>query len=199
MAEQAVIRHARREDIPGILTLIHELAAYEHESASVLATPSSLSKTIAFAPSPLISPSNTTPSTGDSISPTRPARCLLLFPPSSPSSSSSSSSPQTPEPIGMALYFYNYSTWRASAGIYLEDLYVRDSERGKGYGSRLLSILAKEVVDMEGGRLEWSVLKWNEPSIKFYEGKSVGAKAMDGWQTMRVDGEALVKLAGRAE
>ncbi|KAF7908805.1 hypothetical protein BELL_0114g00250 [Botrytis elliptica] len=194
MAEEAIIRHARREDIPGILTLIHELAAYEHESASVLATPSSLSKTIAFAPSPLVSPANTTPSTGDAISPTRPARCLLVFPPSSPSSAS-----QPPEPIGMALYFYNYSTWRASAGIYLEDLYVRESERGKGYGSRLLSILAKEVVDMEGGRLEWSVLKWNEPSIKFYEGKSVGAKAMDGWQTMRVDGEALMKLAEKAK
>ncbi|KAF7947462.1 hypothetical protein EAE96_008549 [Botrytis aclada] len=196
MAEEAIIRHARREDIPGILTLIHELAAYEHESASVLATPSSLSKTIAFAPSPLVSPASTTPSTGDSISPTRPARCLLLFPPSS--SSTSSSSAQPPEPIGMALYFYNYSTWRASAGIYLEDLYVRESARGKGYGSRLLSVLAKEVVDMEGGRLEWSVLKWNEPSIKFYEGKSVGAKAMDGWQTMRVDGAALVKLAEKA-
>ncbi|THV44157.1 hypothetical protein BGAL_0716g00070 [Botrytis galanthina] len=194
MAEEAIIRHARREDIPGILTLIHELAAYEHESASVLATPSSLSKTIAFAPSPLVSPANTTPSTGDSITPTRPARCLLVFPPSSPSSSA-----QPPEPIGMALYFYNYSTWRASAGIYLEDLYVRESARGKGYGSRLLSILAKEVVDMEGGRLEWSVLKWNEPSIKFYEGKSVGAKAMDGWQTMRVDGEALMKLAEKAK
>ncbi|TGO63107.1 hypothetical protein BCON_0015g00360 [Botryotinia convoluta] len=193
MAEEAIIRHARREDIPGILTLIHELAAYEHESASVLATPSSLSKTIAFAPSPLVSPANTTPSTGDSISPTRPARCLLVFPPSSTSSSS-----EPPEPIGMALYFYNYSTWRASAGIYLEDLYVRENARGKGYGSRLLSILAKEVRDMEGGRLEWSVLKWNEPSIKFYEGKSVGAKAMDGWQTMRVDGEALVRLAEKA-
>lgn len=99
----------------------------------------------------------------------------------------------------MALYFYNYSTWRASAGIYLEDLYVRESERGKGYGGKLLSILAKEVVEMEGARLEWSVLKWNEPSIKFYEGPSVGAKAMDGWQTMRVDGEALVKLAKKAE
>ncbi|TGO08761.1 hypothetical protein BTUL_0193g00130 [Botrytis tulipae] len=194
MAEEAIIRHARREDVPGILTLIHELAAYEHESASVLATPSSLSKSIAFALSPLVSPANTTPSTGDAISPTRPARCLLVFPPSSSPSSSS----QPPEPIGMALYFYNYSTWRASAGIYLEDLYVRESARGKGYGSRLLSILAKEVVDMEGGRLEWSVLKWNEPSIKFYEGKSVGAKAMDGWQTMRVDGEALMKLAEKA-
>lgn len=96
----------------------------------------------------------------------------------------------------MALYFYNYSTWRAKPGIYLEDLFVRESERGSGYGQRLLGMLAKEVVEMDGGRLEWSVLKWNEPSIKFYE--RIGAKAMSEWQVMRVDGEGLVKLAERA-
>ncbi|EDN92334.1 hypothetical protein SS1G_08197 [Sclerotinia sclerotiorum 1980 UF-70] len=102
MASEVTVRYACREDIPGILKLIHELADYEHESASVLATPESLAKTIAFAPSGLVSPSNTTPSTGDSISPTRPARCLLLFPPSTESSNDS-------EPAGMALYFYNYN------------------------------------------------------------------------------------------
>lgn len=93
----------------------------------------------------------------------------------------------------MALYFYNYSTWRAKAGVYLEDLYVRQSERKKGYGSLLLKALAREVVAMEGGRLDWVVLKWNEPSIRFYE--SIGAKRMDDWVGMRVDREALVKLA----
>jgi len=96
----------------------------------------------------------------------------------------------------MALYFYNYSTWRAKPGIYLEDLFVREKERGKGYGWRLLGELAKEVVAMDGGRLEWSVLTWNTPSIKFYE--RIGAKAMSGWQTMRVDGQALVELAKNA-
>jgi GNAT superfamily N-acetyltransferase len=96
----------------------------------------------------------------------------------------------------MALYFYNYSTWRARPGIYLEDLYVRETERGKGYGQRLLGELAKEVVGMQGGRLEWSVLKWNTPSIEFYE--RIGAKAMTEWQTMRVDGEGLNALAKRA-
>jgi ribosomal protein S18 acetylase RimI-like enzyme len=70
---------------------------------------------------------------------------------------------------------------------------VRECERRKGYGYRLLRELAKEVVAMRGGRLEWSVLKWNEPSIKFYE--HIGAKAMNEWVTMRVDGEALVALA----
>jgi len=94
---------------------------------------------------------------------------------------------------GIALYFYNYSTWRARSGIYLEDLYVKQSERGKGYGTRLLVALAQEVVNMQGGRLEWSVLKWNTPSIKFYE--SIGAKMMNEWVGMRVDGEGLAKLA----
>ena len=97
----------------------------------------------------------------------------------------------------MALYFYNYSTWRAKPGIYLEDLYVRAGERGKGYGGRLLSELAKEVVQMGGGRLEWSVLKWNTPSIEFYE--AIGAMKMDEWVGMRVDGEGLKKLARKAE
>jgi GNAT superfamily N-acetyltransferase len=93
----------------------------------------------------------------------------------------------------MALYFYNYSTWRSVPGIYLEDLYVMPSERGKGYGKVLLVALAKEVRAMGGARLDWSVLKWNEPSIKFYE--SIGAKAQDEWVGMRVDREGLVKLA----
>jgi len=92
------------------------------------------------------------------------------------------------------LYFYNYSTWRARPGIFLEDLFVSQTERGNGYGKRLLVALAKEVVAMGGGRLEWSVLKWNEPSIKFYE--SIGAAAMNEWVGMRVDGEGLTRLAG---
>ncbi|KAK1483865.1 acetyltransferase [Colletotrichum tamarilloi] len=177
----ASVRHARREDIPTILSLIKELADYEHELDSVLATEETLGATVAFAPS---SPQETTYTPGkpqtEPTSPSKPARCLLLF-------------NEAGEGVGMALYFYNYSTWRAKPGVYLEDLYVRLSERKKGYGKRLLVELAKEVVAMEGGRLEWSVLKWNEPSIKFYE--SIGAKAMNDWVGMRVDGDALPKLA----
>lgn len=93
----------------------------------------------------------------------------------------------------MALYFYNYSTWRSKPGIYLEDLFVQPSERGKGYGKRLLVELAKQVVAMGGGRLDWVVLKWNEPSIRVYE--SIGAKAQDEWVGMRVEGASLEKLA----
>lgn len=160
-----------------ILQLIQELADYEKESDAVEATHESLLNTLAFAPS---SPG----ATEEPLSSTRPARALVLF---------------TPEgkPAGLALYFYNYSTWRSRPGIYLEDLYVRETERGHGYGQKLLGRLAKEVLEMGGGRLEWSVLKWNTPSIGFYE--SLGAKVMTEWHTMRVDGEGLKGLAERAE
>lgn len=73
---------------------------------------------------------------------------------------------------------------------------MREVERGHGYGVRLLGELAKEVLQINGGRLEWSVLKWNTPSIEFYE--KIGAKAMTEWQTMRVDGQGLEELAKRA-
>lgn len=96
----------------------------------------------------------------------------------------------------MALFFYNYSTWRSAPGIYLEDLYVQPSARGRGYGFKLLRYLANEVVKMGGRRLEWSVLTWNEPSINFY--KQVGATAMEEWLKMMVEGEALNKLAEQA-
>lgn len=173
----ATIRHARREDAPVILQLIQELADYEREPDAVKATVQTLKDTIAFAPSD--APDTHIPVT-EPTSPTRPARCLLLISPEGVA-------------VGMALYFYNYSTWRSRAGIYLEDLYVRPTERGMGYGKKLLSALAKQVVDMGGFRLEWVVLKWNEPSINFY--KSLGAQAMDDWVGMRVDGESLAKLA----
>ncbi len=75
---------------------------------------------------------------------------------------------------------------------------MRESERGKGYGKRLLGELAKEVVEMKGGRLEWCVLKWNKPSIDFYESKTIGATPLTEWQTMRVDGEGMVELAKKA-
>jgi GNAT superfamily N-acetyltransferase len=93
----------------------------------------------------------------------------------------------------MALYFYNYSTWRGAPGIYLEDLFVKPDYRHRGYGKALIRALAKEVVDMNGGRLEWACLKWNEPSLKFYE--SLGAKQMNEWVGLRVDGDELLKLA----
>jgi len=96
-------------------------------------------------------------------------------------------------PAGFALWFYNYSTFRGRAGIYLEDLFVRPALRGKGIGKALLAHLAKRAVAEDCSRVEWSVLDWNEPSIAFY--KSLGAKAMDEWTTFRLSDDALKRLA----
>lgn len=97
------------------------------------------------------------------------------------------------EPAGFALWFYNYSTFLARHGIYLEDLFVKPDYRGKGIGKRLLVNLAARAVREGCGRLEWAVLNWNEPSIRFYE--SLGARPMDDWTVYRLTGEALTKLA----
>ena len=95
--------------------------------------------------------------------------------------------------VGFAVYFFSYSTWLGKYGIYLEDLYVSLEERGKGAGKALLKELAKIAVSKNCGRLEWCVLDWNEPSIKFYE--AMGAKPKDGWTVYRLDGEALNSFA----
>jgi GNAT superfamily N-acetyltransferase len=100
------------------------------------------------------------------------------------------------EPVGFALWFYNFSTFRGRHGIYLEDLFVRDAMRGRGIGKALLSRLARRCLDEGLTRLEWWVLDWNEPSIAFY--RSIGAQAMDEWTVQRVAGEALVQLAENA-
>lgn len=97
------------------------------------------------------------------------------------------------KPAGMALFFHNYSTFLAKPGIYLEDLFVSTDFRGKGIGGKLLSYLAKLAVERGCGRLEWSVLDWNQPAIDFYH--SQGAVMLHDWRINRVTGEALIKLA----
>ena len=94
--------------------------------------------------------------------------------------------------LGFALYFHTYSTFLGRPGIYLEDLFVREFARGKGIGEALLRRLAKFALEMEGGRLEWAVLDWNEPAISFY--KKMGAVPLDEWTTFRLPGEKLKKL-----
>ena len=94
---------------------------------------------------------------------------------------------------GFALFFYNYSTWQGRPGLYLEDLFVRPEFRGKGIGKTLLVYLARLAVQENCGRFQWQVLDWNTPSIRFYE--SLGAKVMKEWLTMRVEGEAIKRLA----
>jgi GNAT superfamily N-acetyltransferase len=95
----------------------------------------------------------------------------------------------TGEPVGFALYFLNFSTWNGTHGIYLEDLFVSPAARGGGHGKALLRELARIAVERGYGRVEWSVLDWNEPSIGFY--KSLGAVPLDEWTTMRLTGDAL--------
>jgi GNAT superfamily N-acetyltransferase len=96
-------------------------------------------------------------------------------------------------PQGFALFFHNFSTFEGRQGIYLEDLFVRPEARGEGLGKALLAHLAALAVERDCARLEWSVLDWNEPAIGFY--KMLGARMMDEWTVMRVDGEALRALA----
>jgi GNAT superfamily N-acetyltransferase len=97
--------------------------------------------------------------------------------------------------VGFALFFHNYSTFLTRPGIYLEDLFVLPEERGRGYGKALLAGLARLAFERGCGRLEWSVLNWNEPSIQFY--KALGAVPMDEWTVNRVTGEALERLASQ--
>ncbi len=96
-------------------------------------------------------------------------------------------------PCGMALYFYNFSTFLGRAGIYLEDLFVLKEFRGRGYGKALLKKLAAIAVEEGCGRLEWSCLDWNQPSIDFY--KSMGAISMDDWTGYRLTGDTLIAAA----
>lgn len=97
--------------------------------------------------------------------------------------------------VGFALFFHNFSTFEGRPGLYLEDLFVLPEARGLGAGKALLSSLAALAIERDCARLEWSVLDWNEPSIAFY--RALGARPMDEWTVQRVDGQALVRLAGR--
>lgn len=96
-------------------------------------------------------------------------------------------------PAGFALWFYNFSTFRGRHGIYLEDLFVRSDFRAKGIGKALLQHLAQRCVAEGLTRLEWWVLDWNEPALRFY--RSIGAAPMDEWTVQRVTGDALKRLA----
>ncbi|KAH9871189.1 hypothetical protein J1614_006765 [Plenodomus biglobosus] len=169
----ATLRHATRDDVPTILSLIQELANYEKATSSVEATEASLLETLSHA-----DPSDPTNFSNGF------AKTLLLTDPDGTIA-------------GMALYFYNYSTWTGVPGIYLEDLFVKEAYRKKGYGKALLQALAKEVLKIGGKRLEWSCLDWNEPSLQFYQSEVIGAKKKTAWVGLRVEGEALGKLAGQ--
>ena len=97
------------------------------------------------------------------------------------------------EVICFALFFYNFSTFLGRGGLYLEDLYVKEHHRGKGYGKAILKELARLAVERGCGRLEWQCLDWNKPSIKFY--LSLNARPMDDWTVYRLTGDSLLKMA----
>lgn len=170
-------------DVPEILALIKELADYEKEPAKVLATEDSLKRTLTFAPGS---------STAHHSNPGY-AKCLILRTATDRSPKYKYASDTPGAVAGMALYFNNYSTWRSKPGVYLEDLFVRPQYRKRGWGKYLIQALAQEVLRIDGARLEWSCLKWNEPSLQFY--RSLGATEMHDWVQLRVDGQELIDLA----
>jgi GNAT superfamily N-acetyltransferase len=100
------------------------------------------------------------------------------------------------EPVGFAIWFYTFSTFRGRHGIFVEDLFVRPAFRSRGVGTALLQLLARRCLAEGLPRLEWDVLDWNEPAIRFY--RSLGAVPMDGWTGQRLAGDALISLAARS-
>jgi GNAT superfamily N-acetyltransferase len=96
-------------------------------------------------------------------------------------------------PVGFAVFFHNFSTWLGRPGLYLEDLFVKPEKRGKGYGRALLVDLAKIARDRGCGRMEWAVLDWNGPAIKFY--RALGAKPMEEWTVFRLTRDGIARLA----
>ena len=157
------IRPATRADLPLILQFIRDLAAYEKLSHEVEATAAQLERTLF-------------PAAGGEAP---VAHCVLAF--------------SSGVPAGFALYFFNYSTFLARPGLYLEDLYVKPEFRGHGVGKALLLHLAKIANARGCGRMEWAVLDWNRPAIEFYE--SLGARRMLDWQVCRLTGSALTQYA----
>lgn len=154
-----MVRTARPEDVPSLVSLVRELATYERAADQVRIDAVALNAAL-FTTSPK-------------------AHCLVVD--------------ADGEVAGMALWFVTFSTWVGRHGIYLEDLYIRPAHRGRGHGKALLAELAAVCIERGYGRLEWSVLDWNEPAIGFY--RSLGAVAMDEWTVHRLTGDPLAALA----
>jgi GNAT superfamily N-acetyltransferase len=154
-----VIRNAEPRDVPQILQLIRELAAYEKAPEQAVATEADLLR--------------------DGFGPAPRYFCLMAD--------------WEGAAAGFAFYFHNYSTWQGRWGLYLEDLFVRPQHRGRGIGKALLVELARIAVRDGCGRFQWQVLDWNTPAVEFYEG--LGARRLKEWMTMRIDGDALERLA----
>lgn len=183
----ASIRPATPEDVQEIVDLIVELAIYEKEPDAVQLTPERLREQL-FGENPAIF---AFVADADSDGTDDEARAG-----DAPDRATCEGGAHAHRIDGFALWFLNYSTWEGTHGIYLEDLYVRESARGTGKGKALLKKLAEVAVSRGYSRVEWCVLKWNQPSIDFY--KSLGAFPMDGWDTYRLTGDALASFGRSA-
>lgn len=169
MSSPCHIRPATPSDIPTLLELIAALAEYERLTHLLQVTPQRL-QTHLFGPRPI-------------------AEALVAE--RAPEEGASG-----PTALGFALFFHNYSTFLGLPGLYLEDLFVRPTERGRGVGKALLSELARVAVARGCGRFEWSVLDWNDAAIRFYE--RMGATVLPDWRICRLTGPALERLGGQA-
>ncbi|KAJ2925424.1 hypothetical protein H1R20_g11694, partial [Candolleomyces eurysporus] len=157
------IREATPDDVDTILQLIIDLAIYEKEPDAVKATPELLRKNLFESPY---------------------AHALIAF---------SGSADAPGEAVGLALYFFNYSTWTGRPGLYLEDLYVKQDYRSHGIGKALFNRLGRVAEERGCARMDWAVLTWNQPSIDFYE-KRLGAQRMSDWVGMRLDEKGIADL-----
>ena len=158
------VRPAQPGDVPVLLSLVHELAAYEREP--------------------------------DAVETTAPMLHAALFgtaPPGAAPVASCHVAVADGEVVGFALWYVTFSTWKGLPGLWLEDLFVRESARGTGVGTALLQTLAAVCVERGYARFEWWVLDWNAPAIGFY--RALGAVPQQEWTTFRLDGEALRTLA----
>ncbi|HEY4049573.1 MAG TPA: GNAT family N-acetyltransferase [Acidobacteriaceae bacterium] len=161
------IRNATRDDVPLMLELVRALALYERDPDAVQATEDDFLR--------------------DGFGATPAFECLIAQVPEA------TGTYDKMQPVGFALYFYNYSTWQGRRGIHVEDLFVLPEFRGRGIGKALLGAVAAKAIESDCGRLQWDVLEWNQPAIDFYH--RVGARMLTEWQIMRVTGEALAALA----
>jgi len=170
------VRPAQPEDVGLLLGLFGELAEYEHLEHELKATEEQLREAL-FGERPA----------AEALIAERPAGA------GDPRADEPTATEAEQEVLGYALFFPTFSSFLASTGVWLEDLFVREEHRGEGVGRALLSAVAALVQERGGERLEWAALDWNEPALGFY--RKLGASTMNEWITHRLDGEALARLA----
>jgi GNAT superfamily N-acetyltransferase len=174
------VRPAHPEDAALLLELFGELAEYEHLEHELRATEAQLQEAL-FGERPA----------AEALIAERPARAGGAR--AGDTAATDDPASTEPEPLGYALFFPTFSSFLASTGVWLEDLFVREEHRGEGVGRTLLEAVAALVQERGGERLEWAALDWNEPALGFY--KKLGASTMTEWITHRLDGEALARAA----